>query len=306
MARNFMQLLQARWDEGKFVCVGLDSATAKLPNHLQDERYAPYSAQRVFNYAIIQATSDFVCAYKPNLAFYRGASGKHALRDTIAHIHDSAPGVPVILDAKQADIGSTNDEYVAEDFDWYGADAVTVHPYLGMEAMKSFLDQKDKGVIVLARTSNPGAGEFQDRIVRPTKNEIEAWDLPRPYKYTGFDEDSEFYPEMPLYQLVAYRVSREWNYNGNCAVVAGATYPDELAQIRKIVGDMAILIPGIGTQGGDLEATVRAGANARKQGMIINGGSAVIFASKGEDFAGVARAATLDLHNNITAVLAAM
>lgn len=290
--RNFMELLQARWDEGKYVCVGHDSDAEKLPDFLRDrERFSIPDAQMVFNDAIIQATKDIVCAFKPNLAFYRGGNGKYALRDTIAHINSHAPHVPVILDAKVADIGNTNDGYVEELFSWFGADAVTVHPYLGMEAMKPFLDMKDNGVIVLVRTSNPGAGELQDLRIAETGDPAKLYDY----------EDHQ----VPLYQVVARNVAHSWNCNGNCAVVVGATYPDELAKVREIVGDMPILIPGIGAQGGELKATVKAGVNSNGQGMIINSSRGVIFAGNGEDFAEAAQGEPQKLHDDITAVLAA-
>lgn len=278
--RNFMQLLKARWAEGKFLCVGLDSDTdsPKFPEASFAGCSVP-AAQWSFNRRIVEATHDLVCAIKPNLAFYRGVRGKEVLKKTIAYINEVAPEVPVILDAKQGDIGSTNDGYVAEDFGFYGADAVTVHPYLGMEAMKPFLDRADKGIIVLCRTSNPGAGEFQD--------------LP----LTG---------GFPLYNHIAWNVSRQWNYNGNCAVVVGATTPGQLAKVRQIVGDgFPILIPGIGAQGGEVEATVRAGQDSRGEGMIINSSRGIIFTSSGGDFAEAARAETSKLHDAITSCLVA-
>lgn len=286
---SFMEMLQVKWDEGKFVCVGLDSDESKLlptqhiprPTFDPDKYYGPWGLQAYFNKAIIDATKDLVCAYKPNLAFYRGDFGKVQLKTTISYLHDVAPDVPVILDAKQADIGNTNDGYVEEDFSFYEADAVTVHPYLGKEAMKPFLDRADKGVIVLCRTSNPGAGEFQDLEI-----------------FHSYEEGSQ-----ELYRIVARNVSQEWNYNGNCAVVVGATYPEELAEVRKLIGDMPILIPGVGAQGGDLEATVRAGRNSHGQGMIINNSRGVIFASSEADFAEVARTVVINMHNAINAVL---
>jgi orotidine-5'-phosphate decarboxylase len=288
--RNFMELLQARWDEGKFVCVGLDSDDSKIPEAVESKALSGRII--AFNQAIVDATMDIGCAYKPNVAFYEkhGSAGWQALDYTIRHLRRVAPEVPVIIDYKRGDIGTTNHGYVASGFKLLDADAVTVHPYLGAEAMKPFLDQKDKGIIVLCRTSNPGAGEFQDQEV--TLN-----------YYADSDEDQK----APLYQLVAVNVAnpRLWNYNGNCCVVVGATYPAELAQVRKIVGDMPILIPGIGAQGGDLEATVKAGANSRGQGMIINNSRGIIFASSGADFAEAARAAALKMHNDINAVLAA-
>jgi orotidine-5'-phosphate decarboxylase len=280
-----MDLLQARWDEGKFVCVGLDSDQSKMPEWIMP----PEARQLVFNKAIVDATKDLVCAYKPNSAFYEalGADGLWALDATIAYINQEAPDIPVILDYKRGDIGNTNNGYVEAA---KAADAVTVHPYLGMEAMKPFLEQKNKGAIVLCRTSNPGAGELQDLRV-----ELGA----------HADTCEVFYG--PLYQRVAMHVSnpRTWNYNGNCAVVVGATYPEELAEVRKIVGDMPILIPGIGAQGGDLETTVKAGVNSNGQGMIINSSRGIIFASMEKNFAEAARAATQKMHDDITAVLAA-
>jgi orotidine-5'-phosphate decarboxylase len=299
--RNFMSLLQDRWSEGKFVCVGLDSDvnSPKFPDgHGHFSGLSEDAAQLEFNKRIVAATHDLVVAYKPNLAFYRGDIGKQSLRRTIEYIRETAPGVPVILDAKQADIGNTNDGYVAEDFNFYAADAVTVHPYLGKEALQPFLDQGDKGIIVLCRTSNPGAGEFQDRRVEVGRDEAEQLGLDSlpPDVHTTF---------MPLYQLVAHRVTSTWNDNGNCAVVVGATYPEELGVVRAIVGDLPILIPGVGAQGGDLEATIRAGRNSRGQGMIVNNSRAVIFASSGEDFAEAARVAAQKMHADITATLVA-
>lgn len=276
--RNFMKLLRGCWSNGKFVCVGLDSDVGKLPplapESLEvDGITVAFSRQHTFNRAILKATGDDVCAIKPNTAFYEseGDQGVRDLRATVAMAHTYAPGAVVLLDYKRGDIGNTNNGYVTAAFDVFGADAVTIHPYLGMEAMKPFLDRGDKGIIVLCRTSNEGAGEFQDRLVVPTPEEAEKW---------GITTDP-----MPLYELVAYRVSREWNYNGNCAVVVGATYPAELARVRAIVGNMPILIPGVGAQGGTLEDVVPVGKTTDGQGMIINASRSVIFASGGTDFA---------------------
>jgi len=268
-----MELFKARWAEGKFVCVGLDSEYAKLPESVKASGNVG-EAIITFNKAIVDATKDLVCAYKPNSAFYeaQGPVGLLALKATVEYINQVAPGVPVILDAKRADIGNTNNGYVTFAFDWLGVDAITVHPYLGKEALKPFLDRVDKMIIVLARTSNPGAGEFQDLKVDGT----------------------------PMYQIVAKQVATQWNTNGNCAVVAGATYPEELGEIRKLVGDLPLLIPGIGKQGGDLEKAVHNGRDSRKQGMIINNSSGVLFASMGPDFAQAAQAVAQKMHNDIT------
>lgn len=291
--RNFRELLEAKWAEGKFLCVGLDSDEGKLPRDHLKKQYGGYrSLQETFNSEIVQATHDLVCAYKPNVAFYeaQGTHGVRALELTIKHIHRIAPEVPVILDAKRADIGNTNLGYVAAAFDHFDADAVTIHPYLGMEAMKPFLDQENKGIIVLCRTSNPGAGEFQDLPVLLQGD---------PDKLYDYEER-----EVPLYQIVARHVARKWNYNGNCGVVVGATHPQELKKVREIVGDLPILIPGVGTQGGTAADAVENGRDSRGQGMIINASSSIIFASSGPDFAEAARAATQKLHEEITAALA--
>jgi len=271
---DFVAKLENRWQQGNFVCVGLDSAFAKIPQTLKGSA----SVEDVmvgFNQEIVDATHDLVCAYKPNAAFYeaQGDQGLRALARTVRHIKDNYPDIPVILDAKRADIGSTNNGYVEAAFDQLGVDAITVHPYLGKEAMKPFLDRKNKGIIVLVRTSNPGAGEFQDLPVGQTQE--------------------------PLYRVIARQVAQSWNENGNCAVVVGATYPKELAEIREIVGDMPILIPGIGAQGGEVEATVNAGKDSRTWGMIVNSSRGIIFASKGADFAPAARQATERLRGEI-------
>lgn len=288
--RNFMQMLEAQWEKENFVCVGLDSEYEKIPDSISLPKLPLRKGTAIwkFNRFIVEATKDLVCAYKPNIAFYEahGDAGLDALKYTISCIHDLAPDVPVILDAKRADIGNTNKGYIKMAFDYLKTDAITVHPYLGKEALQPFLDCADKGIIVLCRTSNKGAGEFQDRIVEVTDEEAKQWGLPR-------------FTLMPLYQLVAYRVSREWNVNGNCALVVGATYPEELAAVRQIVGDTPILIPGIGAQGGDVEKTVKAGKDSRNKGMIINSSRGIIFASNGPDFAEAARRETMKLRDLI-------
>lgn len=223
---SFLDKLKAKWDEGKFVCVGLDQGEFD------------------FDRKIIDATFDLVCAYKPNAAFYSEAE----LQKTVSYLKSTHPDIPIILDAKRGDVENTNKVYVRAIFDELGVDAVTVSPYLGGAALQPFFDRIDKGIIILIRTSNPGAGEFQDLQV---------------------DGKS-------LYQVVAEHVV-EWNKNGNLAAVVGATYPEELLKIRKIIGDMPILIPGIGKQGGDLENTVKNGLNKNKQGLIISSSRGIIF-----------------------------
>lgn len=264
---NFYQKLDAITEKNNsLLCVGLDSDVEKLPAICKKEEHPQF----FFNKAIIDATHDLVNAYKPNTAFYesRGLSGIEALKLTCDYIKQTYQDIPIIIDAKRADIGNTNEGYVAFIFDYLGADAVTVHPYLGREALQPFLDQKDKGIIILCRTSNPGSGEFQDLTV----------------------------DGKPLYQRVAENVAKTWNANGNCAVVVGATYPEELAAVCAIVGDMPILIPGVGAQGGDVEKTVK--ANGSKRAMI-NSSRGILFASSGDDFAEAARAEAQKLRDTI-------
>ncbi|MBU1031612.1 orotidine-5'-phosphate decarboxylase [Patescibacteria group bacterium] len=251
------------------VCIGLDSDFNKLPAHFKNSE----NPQFEFNKAIIDATYDLVVSYKPNSAFYeaRGPKGIEQLKMTCDYIKKTYPEIPIILDAKRADIGTTNDGYVAYAYEHLGVDAITLHPYLGSEAIKPFLDRIDKAAIILCRTSNPGAGEFQDLV---------------------FDGQK-------LYQIVAKKVVNEWNKNNNCFLVVGATYPEELADVRGIAGDMTVLVPGIGAQGGDVEKTVKAGLNSQKMGMLINSSRGIIFASNGEDFAAKSREETIKLKDEI-------
>jgi orotidine-5'-phosphate decarboxylase len=273
--RNFRKLLEAQWEQGKFLCVGLDSDFEKIPDAARREGTRETIVN--FNRAIIDATHDLVCAFKVNPAFYEahGDEGWKALRETIQYIHEAAPEVPVIFDAKRADIGNSNNGYVESAFDHLRADAVTVHPYFGSEAIEPFLARKEKGIIILCRSSNAGAGEIQDLQV-------------------GGE---------PLYKIVARLTAEKWNANGNCCVMVGATYPEELREVRGIVGDMPILIPGVGTQNGDLAKTVRAAKDSRGCGMIISVSRALIFASSGEDFAKAARVKAQELHSAITKAL---
>ena len=267
---DIIEKLNKRIDKANsLVCVGLDSAMEKIPSHLQNERYPQFA----FNKAIIDATADLVCVYKPNSAFYeaRGTAGMKELKMTFDYIHDTFPEIVTIMDAKRADIGNTNEGYVQYIFDYLGSDSVTIHPYLGKEALLPFLNRKDKGCIILCRTSNPGAGEFQDLLVQ----------------------------NKPLYLQVAARIAREWNMNNNCMLVVGATYPEEIKKVRSLVEDMPLLVPGIGAQGGDVEKTIQAGMDSQKRGMIINSSRGIIFASKGEDFAKKARQETKKLRDEI-------
>ncbi len=280
-APTCMQRLRARWRSARtLLCVGLDTELERLPNSvrgaqtslllLDEERQGNQveGALLSFNQAIIDATADLACAFKPNAAFYeaQGPAGMRALVRTVAYIHARYPDVPVILDAKRGDIGSTSQAYARAAFDVCGVDAITLQPYLGREALAPFIERYDRGAFILCRTSNPGGGEFQDL----------------PVNGTGMGNE-------PLYLTVARRVASDWNQRGNCGLVVGATYPEELRRVRGMVGDMPILVPGIGAQGGDLRGTLEAGLDSNGQGLIISVSRSILYASTGLDFAAAAR-----------------
>ena len=270
---DFMHALQAAWQRNdSLVCVGLDPEPARFPAALHGDPDAIFAFCR----AIVDATADRVCAFKPQFAHFAAHAAEASLQRLIGHIHDAHPGIPVILDAKRGDVGSTARNYANEVFDRYGADAVTVNPYLGRDSVQPFLDRADKGVIVLCRTSNPGARDLQDLTVRG-------------------DDGSE----CALYQRIATTVARDWNANGNCALVVGATYPQELADVRARVADMPLLVPGVGAQGGDAAAVVRNGRSSDGTGLMISSSRAILYAGSGAGFAQAAREATIDLCNRI-------
>lgn len=260
-------LREAQKKNQSLVCVGFDPELSKFPAHLKNHPDALFE----FHKAIVDATADLVCCYKPQIAHFAALSSEESLLRTINYIHDTYPGIPVILDAKRGDIGSTAERYAIEAFDRYQADAVTLNPYLGRDSIQPFLDRKDKGVILLCRTSNKGAGDFQDLI-----------------------SDGK-----PLYQHVAKTVAEQWNEHGNCMLVVGATWPRQLADVRNIVGDMPFLVPGVGAQGGDVEAMVKNGKTVNGDGLVISSSRAILYAGSGEDFASAARQATLALRDEI-------
>jgi len=257
------KLESAATRNGSLLCVGLDPDPARLPVESVGE----------FNRAIIEATADLVCAYKPNLAFYEalGEAGYAALRETLAAI---PPHIPTIADAKRGDIGNTARAYASAVFDVLGFDAVTVSPYLGGDSLAPFIEREDRGVFVLCRTSNPGAADFQDLAVSSERG------------------------VRPLYEVVAER-ARSWNSRGNVGLVTGATYPEELGRVRELCPEMLLLIPGVGAQAGDLAAAVREGLDARGAGILVNASRGVLYASRGEDFARAARAAAESLRDQI-------
>ncbi|MEO7072898.1 MAG: orotidine-5'-phosphate decarboxylase [Rhodanobacter sp.] len=270
---HFMQSLQATWQRNdSLVCVGLDPTPAKFPAHLRDQPDAVFEFCR----AIVDATADLVCAYKPQIAHFAALRAEDTLQRLIAHIHDAHPGIPVILDAKRGDIGSTAQHYASEAFERYHADAVTVNPYLGRDSVQPFLDHADKGVVILCHTSNPGAADLQDLLVESSAGE-----------------------HLPLYQHLARLIAGDWNANANCVLVTGATWPGQLAQVRALVGDMPLLVPGIGAQGGDVQAVVRNGCTADGTGLVVSSSRAILYAGNSEDFAQAARSAALKMRDAI-------
>lgn len=291
--RHFMQMQQEKWDQGFFACVGLDSDLLRIPQHVRTNDVT--ETLFLFNKAIVEHTFDVVSHYKPQISFYEqlGMAGIIALKKTIAFINAYAPSVPVILDAKRGDIGSTNNGYVVAAFDYLGADAITVHPWLGGSALQPFLELGDKGIIVLCRTSNDDSNEFQGKYVSLSPEELSFF-LEHKLEHLISPEGM-----IAFYQYVAYRVSHFWNQRSNCCLVMGATYPEEMKFVRDIVGDMPFLIPGIGAQQGDLALSVAHGKNSRSQGMIFNNARGVIFASSGHDFAMMARQNTVEMHKSI-------
>lgn len=238
------------------LCVGLDPELEKIPAHIRSMPEPFFE----FNRRIIDATAQYACCFKPQFAHYAAVGAEEQLLTTIRYIQEQH-GLPVILDSKRGDIGSTAAKYAQESFGRYGADAVTVNPYLGFDSVEPYLKWSDRGVIVLCRTSNPGARDFQDLTADGKR----------------------------LYRHVAERVAGQWNRGGQCMLVIGATYPEELAEIRGVVGDLPFLVPGIGAQGGDVAAAVRAGRTADGFGMAINSSRGIIFAGSGEGFAQAAQ-----------------
>jgi len=250
---GFHSKLKAAWEASQsMLCVGLDPDPARFPASVGIGTEAIYE----FCTAIVDATAHTVCAFKPQFAYFAAQRAEPELERLCAYIRQTCPGVLLILDAKRGDIGPTAQQYAREAFDRYGADVVTVNPYLGTDSIEPYLNYPDHGVFVLCRTSNRGGGDFQSLDVKGE----------------------------PLFANVARRVV-EWSEIGECGVVVGATFPDELGTVRSIVGDLPVLVPGIGAQGGDIEETVAAGATPDGFGMVINSSRAILYASNGDDFA---------------------
>ena len=261
-SNSFTRQIQSAWaSQGSMLCVGFDPDPKRLPSTLQGKPEGIYEFCR----EIADATADLVCSFKPQFAYFASQGAETQLEKLIKYLKNAYPHIPVILDSKRGDIGSTAEHYALEAFDRYGADAVTVNPYMGFDSIEPYLRHTGKGVIVLCRTSNPGGSDLQFLNVTPNGE--------------------------PLYLHVAKLAAEHWNASGQISLVVGATFPEEIAKVRTIVGDMPLLIPGIGAQGGDIQATVNAGSIPNKPGtgMMINSSRAILYASSGNDFADAAR-----------------
>jgi orotidine-5'-phosphate decarboxylase len=257
---SFRDQIEAAWaSQGSMLCLGLDPDPQRFPPSIGK------GPKAILNFCkeIADSCADLVCAFKPQFAYFASQRAEDQLEGLIAHLKRSYPQIPIILDAKRGDIGSTAEHYASEAFERYGADAVTVNPYMGKDSIEPYLQHPGKGVIILCRTSNPGGSDIQNLPINSNQ---------------------------AVFEHVA-RLAKEWDRAGQIALVVGATFPQEIAQVRAIVGDMPLLIPGIGAQGGDIEATVTAGqvANRPGTGMMINSSRAILYASAREDFADAAR-----------------
>lgn len=272
MTRTFTQKLQAAWlRTDSQLMVGLDPDVTRFPGSLQGRSDAIFEFCR----AIVDATAAFACGFKPQIAYFSACSAEDQLQELCRYIRTAYPDHVLVLDAKRGDIGATARQYASEAFERYRADAVTVNPYMGFDSIQPYLDYAERGVIILCRTSNPGGSDLQFLPVAGGE---------------------------PLYLHLAGLVADVWNTSGQCALVVGATYPDEIARVRARVGDMPLLIPGIGAQGGDLPATVRAGRCANGQGMMINASRAILYASAHADWREAAACIARDMRDAINAV----
>jgi orotidine-5'-phosphate decarboxylase len=273
-ANTFTQQLQSAWaSQGSMLCVGFDPDPKRLPAVFQGK------PEGIFEFCreIADATADTVSSFKPQFAYFASQRAEAQLEKLTRYLKDKYPHIPVILDSKRGDIGSTADHYALEAFERYGADAVTVNPYMGFDTIEPYLKHAGKGVIVLCRTSNPGGSDLQFLNVSPNGE--------------------------PLYLHVATLASQQWNSSGQICLVVGATFPEEIAKVRAIVGKMPLLIPGIGAQGGDIDATVKAGSipNQPSTGMMINSSRAILYASSGNDFAEAARKVAISTRDALRA-----
>lgn len=271
---TFIEKLNAAWRKNNsLLCVGLDPAIGRFPAHLQGKSDAIYA----FCKGIVDATADLVCAFKPQIAYFAAEKAEDQLEAICAYIRQQYPDIPILLDAKRGDIGATAKQYAREAFERFNADAVTLSPYMGFDSIEPYFEYPDRGTILLTRTSNPGGSDLQ---------------------FLNVQVDGKV---VPLYQHVARLAAEKWNVHGQCALVVGATFPTEIAAVREIVGDMPLLVPGIGAQGGDIQATVSAGKTQAGTGMMINSSRAILYAGEkeGENYATFSREAAVKTRDAI-------
>lgn len=265
---SFRLSLSARWKAvDSMLCVGLDPDPDRIPAHLGTGHKAIFTFCR----EIVDATAGQVCAFKPQIAYFHAVGAEAVLVDLIDYIHATHPGIPVILDAKRGDIGQTARRYATEAFERYHADALTLSPFMGFDSIEPYLEWEGRGVILLCRTSNPGGGDFQ-----------------------LLSSDGE-----RLFERIARLAAGPWNRSGEVGLVVGATYPAELKRVREIAPDLMLLVPGIGAQGGDIDATVDAGLRADGAGLVITSSRAILFAGNGTDYADAARQASITARDAI-------
>ncbi len=265
---TFIEKLTAAWQKNNsLLCVGLDPAIGRFPAHLQGKSDAIYA----FCKSIVDATADLVCAFKPQIAYFAAEKAEDQLEAVCTYIRERYPDIPVLLDGKRGDIGATARQYAREAFERFNVDAVTLSPYMGFDSIEPYFEYPDRGTILLVRTSNPGGSDLQSLNVLVDGRTV------------------------PLYQHVARLVAEKWNVHGQCALVVGATYPAEISAVRRIVGEMPLLVPGIGAQGGDIQATVMAGKTTAGTGMMINSSRAILYAGEkaGENYAAFSREAAI-------------
>ena len=294
---SFTHTLRQRWQAAdSMLCVGLDPDPARIPAHLGT---GPEAIDR-FCRDIIAATADTVCAFKPQIAYFAAQGAEEVLAGLIAHIHAKHPGIPVILDAKRGDIGSTARQYGVEAFDRFKADALTLSPFMGFDSIEPYFEWAGRGLILLCRTSNPGGNDLQALSVLPAGNATGTPPGAPSPRQSASDTAHDAQPEK-LYEHLARLAAGPWNVNGELGLVVGATFPDELARVRALAPRLPLLVPGVGAQGGDVNATVRAGLDADGYGLVINSSRAILYAGKGTDFADQARKAAVVTRDAIRA-----
>ena len=294
---SFTDTLRQRWQAAdSMLCVGLDPDPARIPAHLGT---GPEAIDR-FCRDIIAATADTVCAFKPQIAYFAAQGAEDVLAGLITHIHAEHPGIPVILDAKRGDIGSTARQYGVEAFDRFKADALTLSPFMGFDSIEPYFEWAGRGLILLCRTSNPGGNDLQALSVLPAGDATGTPSGAPSPRQSASDTASSTQPEK-LYEHLARLAAGPWNVNGELGLVVGATFPDELARVRTLAPRLPLLVPGVGAQGGDVNATVRAGLDADGYGLVINSSRAILYAGQSTDFADQARKAAVATRDAIRA-----